>query len=250
MSKTVSAARLLLQHRQNQTQIDHLPESCQPQDLTEALAIQEEVSRLYAEQGELVGGWKCLLPTEDRVAVAPIYQSGVQSGASCSLTAINGEAPIEPELAFVFGQSLPPRDRPYSDHEVYSAISEVRMALELVRSRYFHPNECSFVELLADGLFNQGVYLGPVVTESPAEFMVELEYEHEHKVFDGKHPNADARVSLVWLVNFLNERGYGVEAGQAVITGSYVGLVNVPFTEITMTYAGLGQMKVKLQQRT
>ena len=249
MNNICTAAQLLFQHRQNRTQTDRLTEDCRPQDLEQALLIQEAVSRLYAEQGELIGGWKCLLPTEDTIVVAPVYKSGVQSGSHCELTALNAQAAIEPELAFVFGQALPPRITPYSEQEVYAAITEVRMALELIRGRYLSPNECSFAELLADGLFNQGLYLGPVVTNSPAAFQIELSYDQEQTQFDGKHPNGDARVSLVWLVNYLNTRGYGIEAGQAVITGSYAGVFNVPFTRVMLQYAGVGQMQVTLQQR-
>ncbi|AJQ96010.1 hypothetical protein [Gynuella sunshinyii] len=247
MNKIQTAAQLLCQARRSGDQIERLPEACRPQTLDEALLIQEEVSRLQAAEGEGIAGWKCLLPSEGRVVVAPIYQSLAFQNGTCSLAPLNNAAAIEPELAFVFSETLAPRETPYSEEEVYAAIGEVRMALELIRGRYRDPDSCQFPELLADGLFNQGIYLGPVVSESPADFPIQVEHSDENIRLDGHHPNADARVALPWLVNFLNERGYGIEAGQAVITGSYAGVINVPFTQITVRYGDFGTMTVDVK---
>ncbi|WP_428242849.1 hypothetical protein [Gynuella sp.] len=248
MNHTQTAAQLLFQARRSGDQIGRLPETCRPHALDEALLIQEEVSRLHAAEGEEIAGWKCLLPSDDKVVVAPIYQRLVHRSGTCSLAPINNAAAIEPELAFVFSETLAPRGTSYSEEEVCAAIGEVRMALELIRGRYSDPDSCQFPELLADGLFNQGLYLGPVVSESPAAFLIQVEYSHEDIRLDGHHPNADARAPLTWLVNFLNERGHTIEAGQAVITGSYAGVINVPFTQITVRYGDFGSMTVDLKQ--
>jgi 2-keto-4-pentenoate hydratase len=69
-------------------------------------------------------------------------------------------ARIEPELAFILGRDLPARAESYTVAEIDAAIQETRLALELIGTRYSDPDAATFAEHLADGLFNQGLYLG------------------------------------------------------------------------------------------
>jgi len=47
------------------------------------------------------------------------------------------------------------------------------------------------------------------------------------------------------LAEFLRSRGQGLVAGQAVITGSFAGVFEVPLnTPVTLEYVGLGTMQV------
>nr|MBP7484105.1 2-keto-4-pentenoate hydratase [Aquabacterium sp.] len=75
-----------------------LPQTCRPADLTDALAIQTQVS---LHIGDTVGAFKCGTPTDDRVVVAPIYSRTISNAASCPVWAQNGQVRVEPELAFV-----------------------------------------------------------------------------------------------------------------------------------------------------
>ena len=52
----------------------------------------------------------------------------------------------------------------YLKAEVREAVGSVRLALELLDCRYADPAQVSFTELLADGLFNAGLFLGPEVS--------------------------------------------------------------------------------------
>jgi len=52
---------------------------------------------------------------------------------------------------------------------------------------------------------------------------------------------------LVWLANFLRERGERLRAGQVITTGSYAGALEVPLaTPLTITFGALGRMQVTL----
>jgi 2-keto-4-pentenoate hydratase len=66
----------------------------------------------------------------------------------------------------------------------------------------------------------------------------------------GQHPNTHPRAPLYWLAEFLRSRGEGIVAGQAVITGSYAGVIEVPVNSaIKIDYAGLGSMEVSFTPR-
>ena len=100
-----------------------------------ALAIQAAVTEQWCEQmDDSVGGWKCLLPPQDKLVVGPIYTRTIDSVPPVSLWPKNDRARIEPELAFFFGQDLPPRAEPYTPADVDAAVAAAKAALALVTS--------------------------------------------------------------------------------------------------------------------
>src|SRR5690606_35106515 len=255
------AARMLVERRIGGIQGERLPVSCRPQNLEQALAIQAAVTEHWCEQmDDSVGGWKCLLPAEDKLVVGPIYTRTIDSVPPLSLwtkTTDAGErARIEPELAFFFARDLPARAEPYSHEEVDAAIARTHMALELINSRYADPSSCEFPEMLADGLVNQGLFIGPEVDSTQARNASQISItvtcgNGELIQREGRHPNTRPRAPLYWLVEYLRSRGEGIVAGQAVITGSYAGVIEVPInTSIQIDYAGLGTMDVSFGAKT
>ena len=250
-----AAAAILVARRVNGSQSDRLPVSCRPQDLEQALAIQAAVTAQWcAQMDDSIGGWKCLLPPQDKLVVGPIYTRTIDSVPPVSLwaktTADGARARIEPELAFFFGSDLPPRPAPYTPAEVDAAIARTHMALELINSRYADPASCEFPEMLADGLVNQGLFIGPQVDSDNARgassFTITMTCANGEIIErQGQHPNTHPRAPLYWLAEFLRSRGEGIVAGQAVITGSYAGVIEVPLnSDIRIDYAGLGSMQV------
>lgn len=248
---TQQAAQILVERRSAGTQGERLPEACRPTDLASGLAIQAAVTERWCELlDDSIGGWKCSLPSPDKIVVGPIYTRTIDSVPPVAVWASQGNARIEPELAFFFGVDLPPRATAYSPAEVDAAIVRTHMALELINSRYAEPKSCSFPEMLADGLVNQGLFIGPQVdtelARSASEFIITVSSaEGEPSEHQGTHPNIHPRAPLYWLVEFLREQGTGIVAGQAVITGSFAGVIEVPLnTNIQISYAGLGEMQV------
>lgn len=261
-----AAAELLVDRRIKGSQGDRLPEHCRPTDIEQALAIQAAVTHLWCNlQDDTVGGWKCLLPVlhdeqEDKLILGPIYTRTMDSVPPVALwpkkdPGAKGDlARIEPELAFFFGRDLPPRDQPYTPADVDAAISRTHMALELINSRFADTGSIEFYESLADGLVNQGLFIGPEIDSKAAahaaEIAIAVNYNGETYHHQGKHPNGNPRAGIYWLAEYLRSRGQGIVAGQAVITGSYAGVLEVPLgTDIAIDYAGLGKMTVSFNAR-
>jgi 2-keto-4-pentenoate hydratase len=138
---------------------------------------------------------------------------------------------------------------------VLDALGDVHLALELLGSRYLHPGSLTFPELLADGLFNAGLVIGPSVeypegatpADLPAEFTISLPAAGEASVsHDGRHPDGNVLSPIVWLANFLRERGVELQAGQAVITGSYAGVLELPLgRQLHIGFGALGTLPIR-----
>ncbi len=255
----VDAAVILVARRLEGSQGERLPEGCRPQDLEQALAVQAAVTARWCEQqDDSIGGWKCLLPPENKLVIGPIYTRTIDSVPPVSLWPKPGQpniARVEPELAFFFGRDLPARAQPYTPEEIDAAIVRTHMALELINGRYSDPASCDFPEMLADGLVNQGLFIGPQVDSVSAAaasgFTITFKCSGGDLIErQGVHPNSLPRAPLYWLVEFLRNRGQGILAGQAVITGSFAGVIEVPMnTPIQVDYAGLGSMQVSFTAR-
>jgi len=243
------AAQILRNARQSRQRIERLPESCRPRDLEEGIAI---ARRVASDLALPIGGWKAGMPPEGRIFVGSIFAPSIYSTSPCpALVHGNSSASVEPEIAFVIGRDLPARATLYSEAEIRDAVSEARFAIEILGSRYLDPASLPFPEQFADGLNNQGLFVGPVL---PHPFDRKLDSFHvkiespNGAVLDreGKHPSGHPFPPVVWLAGFLNERGNGLRAGQIVTTGSYAGAVDVPLdVPLTFTYGDLGTLKVQ-----
>jgi 2-keto-4-pentenoate hydratase len=245
------AAIELITRRTTQKPGPRLPEGCRPADLEDGWQVQQEVTHRL---GQPVAGWKASPPSPGKLVAAPIYQPTVSRAATCAVPfpAGAGAVAVEPELAFVLAKDLPPRTQPYTEAEVDAAIGSVHAALEICASRYIDHTNLPFPELLADGVVNNGLWLGPELgTADVAAFELtwQIAGEPAQKV-EARHPNGDPRTPLYWLANFLRERGIGLLAGQAVITGSYAGVLTLPFGKRTQfDYAGLARFEVEFRNR-
>ena len=256
------AGALLAERRRRGHRGPLLPEALRPRSHAEALAVQAAVARTL---GWPVAGWKCALPAPGKLVVAPLYAPTVcraEGGDVPVATAWpwpGDAAPvvrIEPELAFVLASDLAPRAQPWSPAEVDAAVGATHLALELIASRYEPGAEPSFDDKLADGLVNQGLFLGPRVDGDAAREAVRFPItvsvpDQPDTVRDGVMPDGLPRGPLHWLAEFLRQRGTGLRAGQVVITGSYAGAFDVPCgVPLRLRYGALGNLAVTLQPRT
>ena len=249
-----SAARFLVAARRARRAGERIPQSIRPRDTDTALAIQRRVTELLDLP---VGGWKCSQPTAERpVAMAPIYAATIFTSSPCPILPIAGKARVEPEIAFVMGRDLPPRTTPYSEAQVRAAIREPRLVLELIGPRYADPAAASFDELLADGINNQGLFVGPAAKDALAQSLEHIAIAVESAggslhAAPGRHPDGHPLRPLVWLANFLAQHDNGLRAGQMVTTGSYCGVVDVPLnTPISVRFATLGVLRVEFEPLT
>ena len=248
-----AAAQLLFDTRKARAQDARLSDALRPRDSAEALAIQQRVGTML---GVGIGAWKCSVPTAEKPSIlAPIFAPTVRRDSPCPIALYRGAARVEPEVAFEMGKDLPPRGKPYSDDEIRSAIGQTRLVLELIGARYPDQTAVSFPELLADGIANQGLFVGPAVAaglDEPLEaFPISVDSPQGRVVArDGKHPDGHPLRPLLWLANFLASGGYagvdGLKAGQVVTTGSYCGVLEVPLdTRLSIRYGELGTLAVE-----
>jgi 2-keto-4-pentenoate hydratase len=244
-----AAAQFLLAARASRVPGPRMPDGIRPADVEAALAIQARVASVL---GMPIGGWKCSVPTEARpVAMAPIFAPTIVRTSPCALLPIGGMARIEPEIAFVLDRDLPQRGTPYAEDEIRAAIREARFVIELIGPRYADPAAVGFPELLADGIANQGLFVGPVLsapfTRHLEDFPLTVKASGTTLLERaGKHPDGHPLRPLYWLANYLAEkRDAPLRAGQIVTTGSYCGVLDVPYdTPLTFVYGDLGTLDV------
>lgn len=199
-----------------------------------------------------IGGWKVGAkgpgqePTCAPLPAAGLLPEGV---------ALRGPAwrlrGIEVEVAFVLGDSLPPRDQPYSRQDIEAALALVVPAIEIVESRLEDWLGAGSDAQLADLLSH-----GALVTGRPRPFAREwlhlgalearLRFGRRtvaHTV--GGHPSHDIGALLVWLANHCAARGVGLKAGQVVTTGTCTGLLFASAgTRVSGEIEGLGTLAV------
>ncbi|WP_028862086.1 hydratase [Psychromonas aquimarina] len=249
-NKFSQAAAELLKRRAAGTKAPRLNSELQPNCIDDALSVHEQMIK---QRNDAVGGWKCLLPiTDNQLVVAPIFSQTVQQGEICTLFADNQTVRIEPEIAFVLGKDLPAQQQDYSEAQIDEAVASCHMALELMQDRFAPESGVTFYEKLADCLVNQGLFIGPQIDKSKAyaasEISIKVRQADKTQTFAGRHPNQLPQNPLYWLINFMTKRGTSFKAGQAIISGSYAGIVEVDFdcsTEIE--YSGLGKYTVEFK---
>ena len=256
LSNASQAAKELLNRRTNDQQLGRFEPSIRPTNMDESFAIQAE---FIAQSGDNIGGWKCLLPlAEDKLIAAPILASTVNNIATvsgaCPIISDKGLARIEPEITFVLGQDLPARVEGYSEQEIDAAVASCHMALELMKCRFSDASEADFYEKLADCLVNQGLFIGPEIDKALAyqagTMAIKVSQNGKTTDYAGVHPNKLPYKPLHWLINYMSKRGVSFNKGQAIITGSYAGIIEVDLNaECDIEYVGLGKYQIAFQAK-
>lgn len=248
--KFSQAATELLNRRTAGTKMARLAENIRPNSTDDALQIQQQ---MIAKRADQVGGWKCLQPLgKDQFIVAPIFADTIQRGAQCFLFADGDLALVEPEITFILGKDLPAQQKNYSEEQIDAAIGGCHMALELIQRRFADDCGESFYEKLADGLANQGLFIGAEINKSQAyaasNIEISFQQGEQSQQFSGAHPNTLPQHPVYWLINFMSKRGTDFKAGQAIITGSYAGVVKVEFDQVTqIEYKNLGKYSLEFK---
>lgn len=250
-----NAAQQYLANRVTGTKAQGLSEADRPNTIEDALTVHQEMIK---QRSDTVGGWKCLLPlAEDKIIVAPIFSSTIQSGEQCQLMMDNNKVRIEPEIVFMLNKDLPARAQDYTEQEIDDAIGGCYMALELIQSRFDDNAGQKFVESLADCLVNQGLFIGPEIDKTLAYAASEISITITQKeingsdtvlTLEGNHPNSLPQLPVYWLINFMSKRGTSFKKGEKLITGSYKGVVELDFDKPTeIAYQGLGKYTVEFK---
>jgi len=223
----LSFAKTIVEADKCHGQISELDTAIVPSDAKEAYQAQQEILRLRKVSA---AGWKvgARSPTA-AIQGSPLPRDRVFPSGS-SLT--KSDYPIigaELEIAFRLKVSFIPRNEPYSDAEVLSAIGEMAATIEIVSSRFATWPDTPALAKLAD-LMNHGA----LVTGKFVPYSSDIDFINPSLSFTfnginissqtGENPAGDPRRLLTWLVNHHTTQGITLPQGLVITTGSYTGL--------------------------
>ncbi len=225
--RTVETAGVLLHARETCRPIADLDPALQPATLQEAYAIQNAMASRLGP----VGGWKVGAPRPDAVPMyGPMPQrlGFIRSGEEMPGAASRLRG-IEAEIGFLLRKDLPLREERYSREEILEAIASAHPVIEVLESAFIVPDEASHLAMVADLQMNGGFVHGPALRDWQS---IDKENEHLEIVIDGvvrwdavgKNTNGPDLLRLVeYLVNEGQFRTGGLQAGQWITTGSWMG---------------------------
>jgi 2-keto-4-pentenoate hydratase len=197
-------------------------------DLEEALTVQLGVLARFETAGERRGGWKVGLTSgnaRDRMGkdfrpFGYVLRSRIfASGSTAPVTKILN-CSVEPELCLILGAPL--RGESVNVAEAKAAVRAVAPAFEINERRV--GSDPSHALLLADGLAQWGIVVGPEAPVRDGLVDTTVEFYRDKQLVETKTPGStmdDPYLSLSRLCKLLHKYGVGLEPGQPVITGSF-----------------------------
>lgn len=211
----IAAARLLAAARQGGERPRGLAPA--PADTASAYAVQAAVLDAL---GEAAGGaWKqAMLGGKTRECAAlpmSLVQGPGPAGALPPFTA------IEVETAVILSGD-PGKGDPIA------AIAEIRLAFELLGSRYAQGTDPAPLERMADAFSNAGIILGEELpgwrNGLPDRLGITLVIDGTPvEAPEAAAPLAEALDFLTWLSGHARRRGYPLKRGDVIITGARIG---------------------------
>lgn len=243
------AATILADRRANGEEGGRLEASLRPPSLEDGFRLQTEVNRQLIDRylDEIVG-WKCGMPSDEAWVIAPLFKSKGILSAQLPSTPSQTLTRIEPEIAFSLTQDLSGLDS-LTPEEIPSLLDKAFLALEIIGTRYEAPKDCTFSELLGDGLYNQGHVLGSEIDLHSAmnlsECSIHTSINGHIAHHDGRHPTLQPIQPILWAIPFLLAKKIPLRKGDFFITGSYAGVIDVPpQSSLTVSFDKLGEISL------
>ena len=228
------AAELLADAWRSGALLTELPAAIRPRTIAEGYDVQD---RLIAVLGEPVAGWKL-----GAGSVAQKRQSGAgrsiagrilrhrlyPSGATVPLPN-NAPVTIEFEIAYVLGRDIEPEEKEFP---VLDAVAEVRIAFELVRSRFVDRRAVGWPSFAADDAAFHALVLGETIDPARAAeladtLVVTIDGNEAARSLSGDDAT-DPATAFTDLVATARERGMRLPRGSIVSTGT----VSKPFNVV------------------
>ena len=252
-------ATLLYRARSQGRLLERIPVSLKPQSLSDAYVVQD---RLFALLGDCTGGWflGCTNPDIQRqLGMTHPYAARLRRSVlhlSPKHLEIAPELPVvlEVEFAFKLGRDLPARSKPYSTEEVVDAVISVHPAIEVVISYLSDWTHQPFFDLVADNgtdgalIFGKGtdVWRNIDLETIDATLIVD---DVEVQKGSGGNIEGGPLTMLVWLANYVSQKGVGLKAGQICNTGSCTSIHYVEKNcTATAIFSHLGEVNLELSQ--
>jgi 2-keto-4-pentenoate hydratase len=225
-AQLMEAANMLLDARRTLTPIADLPEELRPVSDDEVRFVQD----LVAEGFGPVGGWKVgAASLEATPAPAPMPKAWMGPTGSLLVASNHRFRGLEAEIAFLLGDDLPARARPYSYDEVYAAVASCHPVIEVLESGLANPIDPAVrLSKDADLQMHGGLVYGAAYADWRS---VDFSKEHVTLAVDGvvrveatgANTSGNLLRLLPWLANEGSARTGGLFAGQWITTGSWTG---------------------------
>ena len=234
-TRVQAMAALLLQARAGGPLVDAARERG-PADLEEMYQVQDLVLHAIAN-GERPGAWKAIPPRPGTEAAASPVPARHVVASPANLAAGRELLGVEAEIAFRLGADLQPE--------------EAMVLIELCETRFADWVSASTLWKLADFQSNAALIIGTGTRAwrkidfgaQTVELMVNGRREKQAR---GTHPAKDPSKLIPWMVGHCASRG-GLQAGDIIATGSWVGIVKVePGDEIVARFPGIGEARLSL----
>jgi 2-keto-4-pentenoate hydratase len=221
-------------------------------EVQEALAVQLGVLARFQTAGEHVGGWKVGLTSgaaRDRMGkdfrpFGYVLKSRIlRTGAKVPRQPIM-KCSVEPELCLIVGSPL--RGNNVDATAAKAAVRAVAPAFE-INERRTNPEHGNAL-LLADGLAQWGIVVGPEAPVRDGLIDTTVEFYAGDKLVETKTPGAtmdDPYLSLARVARLLHKFGLGLEPGQPVITGSFYNHVVTQPAAYRARFVGIGDVSVE-----
>lgn len=207
-----------------------------PADLDEAYRVQDLVLRALAGAAR-PGAWKAIPPRPGTgPAASPVPPAQVLSSPARHAAA-REVLGVEAEVAFRLGAGLEPE--------------EALVVIELCETRLARWESAPLLWKIADFQSNAALVVG---SGTRAWRAIDFSAQRVELIVNGllvgeaagTHPAIDPSRLLPWLVGHCAQRG-GLQAGDIVTTGSWVGIVPVaPGDDVVARFPGIGEARLRL----
>ena len=219
-------AQTFMRARQTGQRLGALPTHLAPKNFAESCAIMDAVDRLV---GERIVGTKIAAKPGAEVVYAPLAAGRVFTSPARVPRALTPCQYMECEISFRLTRDLPPRERDYSEAEVFDAL-EGCAAFELVDSRFRDLKsamERTPYEFYADHIANGAMVFAPFRKDWQSFDFTRTRVTMKQggrTIIDkiGGHPTGNPGKPAVVLAN-LRRNTTGLKAGTFIVTGSFTG---------------------------
>ena len=227
-------AAIFLGARKSKTCLDSLPDTIKIHDAKKAYSVQDQVAQALTASLGPIKGWKVGASTpESEPFCAPLHQATLFSGDTKLPEGLCRLYGVEAEIVYIFRKDLPLRETPWTQAEVCDAIGSAHAAIEIFDTRFCKAGSQDGLVHLADQGNHGTLIYGPGISTwqqlTPVTEQVKLVLDDQIAIeHAGGNSAGDPIRLLVWLANHAAKRGFPLEAGTVVTTGSMTGTKFVP----------------------
>lgn len=251
-------SRLLLDARSSGAggRIHTVDESLVPASVAEANAVDDAVADALNQP---IAGWKVGATSaraQEMLGVSAPFAGRVHAVQNSGAALIDAtpagsiEPHIEGEFAFEMGRPLLPNEAGHSLDAVLAAVAAIRPAIEVVGGRLANMLEVPVNVVVADCGGNRELVLGDPV-EPPSDLATSLVEVSAVMEVDGELRGrgrgedvlGNPINALHWLANHLSDRGFALDAGMVVTTGTATQLCSLGVgSSARLSLAHLGEV--------